>query len=140
MPSPAQLENVARVERLAFHPILEETVLMDPATPLECYKGIKADGTYPAATTEVVRGLIHYFSEDQAEDVYAGVTTSGIQIGMVEPGETLTLDQPVSVNANGNLVASAAGDYVVGFARNPSTGSTALQPHYTEVKMASYVL
>ena len=92
MPSPAQLENVARVERLAFYPILEETVLMDPATPLECYKGIKADGTYPAATTEVVRGIIHYFSEDQADDVYCSAMSEGIAIVMIEPGETILID------------------------------------------------
>jgi len=137
MPSPAQLENVARVERLAFYPILEETILMDAATPRDCWKGIKADGTYPAATTEVVRGIIHYFSEDQAPDVYASAMSEGIAIVMIEPGQTITLDEPIAINANGNAVVGVPGtDYIVGYARNPSTGSTAALPHYTEIKLA----
>ena len=137
MPSPAQLENVARIERLKFYPILEETVLMDDATPFECWKGIKADGTYPAATTEVVRGILHYFSEDTADDVYGSVMTEGIAIVMIEPGETIGLDEPLAINTNGNAVAGTPGtDYIVGYARNPSTGSTVARPHYTEVKLA----
>lgn len=136
MATPSQLENVARVERLAFYPILEETVLMNAATPLECWKGIKADGTYPAATTEVVRGIVHYFSEDTADDVYCSAMSEGIAIVMIEPGETITLDEPLAINSNGNAVAGAATDYIVGYARNPSTGSTVAQPHYTEVKLS----
>lgn len=137
MPSPAQLENVAQVDRLAVFPILEETVLRDAATPLECYKGITAAGIYPAATTDVVRGVVHYISEDGAPDVYFSAMSEGIAIIMIEPGETIGLDEPLAVNANGNAVAGTVGaDYIVGYARNPSTGSTVAQPHYTEVKLA----
>ena len=142
------LANVVHPEQLSHYTLLAELVQLDdeatapsPFLDKQQYRAVTGAGIYPAATTDVVRGVIQYFSEDsgapEADEFYVSAVTEGLAIIQVEPGQTLIEDSPIAVNANGQAVlGNPASDYVLGYARNASTGSVVAQPHYIVIKLA----
>jgi hypothetical protein len=104
----------------------EAVILAADTLPYICITGLgalPASGGYVIGVNALERSLGEVTT----------VTTEGIEIVRVATGAVIDVDTPLACTVLGTVRPATGSEFVVGYSRDTSTGSTALVPHYIRV-------
>lgn len=127
------LSNVSDPSSLTSYIVTAETIEITAATSGKPFLAVAANGAFGAAGS-LAKGVIAYYSEGET---YATVVLSGTVPVELLAGVTLLEGGVLSLAADGKAKPAADGEFILGIAKNASTGSTINNPHFTMVEVGA---